>query len=151
MATRLRPASTQSSHESEVVRPLCFIKLTTPSNSSNFLPATGKLQYLSPPTGKNVRVDTGVVQGDEVSIFYDPMISKLIAWGPERSAALRTLTAALQNYHIVGLPTNIEFVLSAANHPKFVEGGVDTSFLVVRASSTACCPLGYSHSMTEIP
>lgn len=103
-------------------------------NDSNFLPATGTLHYLKPPQQTDrVRVDTGVIQGDEVSIFYDPMISKLITWGPTRSDALRTLSAALQDYHIVGVPNNIEFVHTVANHPKFAEGGVDTSFLEV------CC------------
>ncbi|KAI9995017.1 hypothetical protein PInf_011902 [Phytophthora infestans] len=76
---------------------------------NDFLPGSGKLQHLRlPRTSKDVRVDTGIIQGDEVSIFYDPMIAKLI---------------------IVGLPTNIEFVARTADHAAFRKGGVDTSFL----------------------
>jgi biotin carboxyl carrier protein len=74
-------------------------------------------------------VDTGVRQGDAVSIFYDPMISKLIAWGETRDDALRTMSAALRQYQVVGLPNNLEFLQATVRHPLFVAGGVDTSFL----------------------
>lgn len=76
-----------------------------------------------------MRVDTGVRQGDAVSIHYDPMISKLIAWGETREDALRTLSAALREYQVVGLPNNLEFLQATLRHPLFVRGGVDTSFL----------------------
>lgn len=99
---------------------------------SNFLPSTGTLRHLSPPEERNgIRVDTGVVAGDEVSIFYDPMISKLIAHGEDRPAALRRLTEALKEYEVVGLSNNIEFLRKCASHPDFVEGGVTTNFLNV--------------------
>lgn len=97
---------------------------------SNFLPATGTLRHLSAPAqSPSVRVDTGVRQGDAVSIHYDPMISKLIAWGETRGDALRTLSAALREYQVVGLPNNIEFLQATLRHPMFARGGVDTSFL----------------------
>lgn len=98
--------------------------------SSNFLPGSGTLQHVRlPALTDSVRVDTGVVQGDEVSIFYDPMIAKLIVHGEDRSTALDALIRALHEYQIVGLPTNIEFVSRTAAHPEFRRGGVDTSFL----------------------
>ncbi|RLN88804.1 hypothetical protein BBJ28_00019536, partial [Nothophytophthora sp. Chile5] len=78
---------------------------------------------------KDVRVDTGIVQGDDVSIFYDPMIAKLIVHGDNREAALDKMVQALHQYQIVGLPTNIEFVARTADHVAFRKGGVDTSFL----------------------
>ncbi|KAG7400658.1 hypothetical protein PHYBOEH_004927 [Phytophthora boehmeriae] len=97
---------------------------------NDFLPGSGKLQHLRlPPVSKDVRVDTGIVQGDEVSIFYDPMIAKLIVHGDNRQAALDKMVKALHEYQIVGLPTNIEFVSRTADHEAFREGGVDTSFL----------------------
>lgn len=97
---------------------------------SNFLPGSGKLQHVRlPPASDTVRVDTGIIEGDEVSIFYDPMIAKLIVHGKNRQEALDSLIKALHQYQIVGLPTNIEFVARTADHPEFRKGGVDTSFL----------------------
>ena len=97
---------------------------------ANFLPATGSLQHLSAPEHMpGVRVDTGVREGDEVSIFYDPMISKLIVHGADREQALRRMTQALAEYRIVGLPNNLAFLAKCIKHPEFVAGGVDTSFL----------------------
>ncbi|CAE7842961.1 mccA, partial [Symbiodinium sp. KB8] len=97
---------------------------------ANFLPATGKLQQLAPPTHlPGVRVDTGVRTGDEVSIFYDPMISKLIVHGSDRKQALLRMEAALAEYQIVGLPNNLSFLAKSVKHPEFAKGGVDTSFL----------------------
>ncbi|KAI9895622.1 hypothetical protein PsorP6_018712 [Peronosclerospora sorghi] len=97
---------------------------------NNFLPGSGKLQHLRLPRSlKDVRVDTGIVEGDEVTIFYDPMIAKLIVHGDNRQAALDKLITALHEYQIVGLPTNIEFVARIASHTAFREEGVDTNFL----------------------
>lgn len=97
---------------------------------SNFLPGSGTLRHIKlPQLSDSVRVDTGVVQGDEVSIFYDPMIAKLIVHGPDRDTALDSLIRALHDYQIVGLATNNEFVARTAAHPEFRRGGVDTSFL----------------------
>ncbi|KAG1690190.1 hypothetical protein DVH05_028264 [Phytophthora capsici] len=97
---------------------------------NDFLPGSGKLQHLRlPQTSKDVRVDTSIIEGDEVSIFYDPMIAKLIVHGDNRQAALDKMIKALHEYQIVGLPTNIEFVARTADHAAFRKGGVDTSFL----------------------
>ena len=70
---------------------------------ANFLPHTGHLAHLRPPTeSANVRVDTGVREGDDVSVYYDPMIAKLIVWENDRATALRRLDAALADYQIAG-------------------------------------------------
>lgn len=96
----------------------------------NFMPGAGPLLHLSPPVeNANVRVDTGVVQGDEVSVYYDPMIAKLIARGPNREIAIASLASALQNYHIAGLKTNIRFLSSILRHPGFMSGDVYTDFI----------------------
>ena len=97
---------------------------------NDFLPATGRLSLLKPPSESSyVRVDTGVVEGDEVSIYYDPMIAKLIVWGTNRAQALARLTEALSNYRIAGVTTNIGFLYNLATSQAFRDGDVDTGFI----------------------
>ncbi|XP_029471700.1 methylcrotonoyl-CoA carboxylase subunit alpha, mitochondrial isoform X2 [Rhinatrema bivittatum] len=97
---------------------------------SNFLPGAGPLQHLStPPADRWTRIETGVRQGDEVTVHYDPMIAKLVVWEEDRSAALRKLRYCLRQYNIVGLNTNVEFLLSLASHPEFESGNVHTNFI----------------------
>ena len=76
-----------------------------------------------------VRVDAGVAEGGEVTIHYDPMIAKVIATHETRALALARLTAALRAYPILGIRTNIPFLLSILEHPRFRAGEVDTGFL----------------------
>jgi 3-methylcrotonyl-CoA carboxylase alpha subunit len=95
----------------------------------DFLPATGTLKHLRAPEGPGIRVETGVREGDEVSVFYDPMISKLITYGEDRDDALDKMISALKRYEVAGMPTNIAFVEKCARHPSFREGGVTTGFL----------------------
>ena len=98
--------------------------------NNDFLPATGKLSLLQPPIeSRHVRVDTGVVQGDEVSVFYDPMIAKLIVWDENRDKALARLTKALTEYHIEGVVTNIEFLYNLASSAPFKAEQIDTRFI----------------------
>jgi len=125
---------------------------------AEFLPATGTLRHLRAPpvttiqdraqvvpgsatTPVTVRVDTGVRQGDSVSIFYDPMISKLIVHAGDRASALRALHTSLGKYQVVGLPNNIDFLQRVASHPDFVKGGVDTSFLTHHLNECIPTPL----------
>lgn len=98
--------------------------------NNEFLPATGKLSLLQPPIeSEYVRVDTGVVQGDDVSVFYDPMIAKLIVWDETREKALARLTKALTEYHIDGVVTNIEFLYKLASCAPFKAEQIDTGFI----------------------
>ena len=98
--------------------------------NNDFLPATGRLSLLQPPIeSQHVRVDTGVVQGDEVSVFYDPMIAKLIVWDENRDKALARLTKALTEYHVDGVVTNIEFLYNLANSAPFKAEQIDTGFI----------------------
>jgi 3-methylcrotonyl-CoA carboxylase alpha subunit len=97
---------------------------------NDFLPATGMLRYLSPPAeNRHVRVDTGVLQGDEVSVYYDPMIAKLVVWDENRKRALTRLSKALSEYRISGLKTNISFLYNLANHPAFMAAELNTAFI----------------------
>lgn len=96
----------------------------------DFLPATGRLKILQPPLETaNVRVDTGVVEGDDVSIYYDPMIAKLVVWDLDRDRALQRLTQALSEYRIAGLTTNIGFLYNLATSQAFINGDVDTGYI----------------------
>jgi 3-methylcrotonyl-CoA carboxylase alpha subunit len=98
--------------------------------ANDFLPVTGKLAFLqAPDESANVRVDTGVRQGDEVSVFYDPMIAKLIVWDENRDKALARLTKALKEYRISGMTTNLEFLYNLANSRPFKAAKLDTGFI----------------------
>ncbi len=95
-----------------------------------FLPAIGKISYLRlPESSKHVRIDTGVQQGDAISIHYDPMIAKLIVWDTDRHKAVRRLQQALSAYHIGGLVTNRSFLLNLAKFAPFNEPPTHTHFL----------------------
>ena len=95
-----------------------------------FLPSIGTLGHLrTPPENAHVRIDTGVREGDEVSIHYDPMIAKLIVWDTDRNGALRRLAAALAEFQVVGVTTNVEFLATLARHPAFAEADLDTGFI----------------------
>ena len=97
---------------------------------SDFMPATGRLDYLRPPTeSRHVRVDTGVIEGDLVSHYYDPMIAKLIVWDESRELAIRRLEQALADYRICGVKTNLGFLANLAGSPAFKEFAVDTGFI----------------------
>ncbi|KAK1896534.1 Methylcrotonoyl-CoA carboxylase subunit alpha mitochondrial [Dissostichus eleginoides] len=98
--------------------------------NNDFLPGAGPLLHLSTPAAdQHTRIETGVREGDEVSAHYDPMIAKLVVWGEDRSAALKKLRYCLRQYNIVGLNTNIDFLLSLSGHPEFEAGNVTTSFI----------------------
>ncbi|XP_056421271.1 methylcrotonoyl-CoA carboxylase subunit alpha, mitochondrial [Hyla sarda] len=98
--------------------------------NNNFMPGAGPLLHLStPPADISTRIETGVRQGDEVSVHYDPMIAKLVVWAKDRQAALAKLKFCLQQYNIVGLSTNIDFLLSLSGHPAFEAGDVHTNFI----------------------
>lgn len=95
-----------------------------------FFPSTGRLRRLSPPPeGPHVRLDTGVRQGDEVTIHYDPMIAKLIVWDSSRDMALRRMRDGLDRFQIAGVTSNIEFLSAVIAHPSFVAGDLDTGFI----------------------
>ncbi|XP_076254120.1 methylcrotonoyl-CoA carboxylase 1 isoform X1 [Rhynchophorus ferrugineus] len=95
-----------------------------------FLPGAGPLEYLRTPTpSDDVRIETGVRQGDEVSVFYDPMIAKLVVWGNDRLEALAKLNTKLLDYNVAGLETNVNFLLDLANHKEFQDGNVHTNFI----------------------
>lgn len=113
---------TQNGHSIE-----CRIVAEDPFN--DFLPVTGTIDAILPPGGPGVRVDSGVYNGSEVSIYYDPMIAKLIVWAPTRERAIERMIRALKEYRIWGIKTVIPFSLAVLNDPKFRAGHFDTTYV----------------------
>ncbi|MFJ6943483.1 acetyl-CoA carboxylase biotin carboxylase subunit [Streptomyces wuyuanensis] len=103
--------------------------------SRGFLPSGGTVLSLSEPQGDGVRTDSGLSEGTEVSSLYDPMLSKVIAYGPDRATALRRLRAALADNITLGVPTNAGFLRRLLDHPDVVAGDLDTGLVEREADS----------------
>ncbi len=98
--------------------------------ANDFLPSTGRLVRFRPPRAAvHCRVDSGVVEGDAVSVFYDPMIAKIIAWGEDRGTALNHLVRALEETEAAGLATNRDFLIALGRDTEFAAGRVDTGLI----------------------
>ncbi|MEX1235166.1 MAG: acetyl/propionyl/methylcrotonyl-CoA carboxylase subunit alpha [Roseovarius sp.] len=100
----------------------------------NFLPSIGRLTRYRPPEevaveGAIVRNDTGVYEGGEISMYYDPMIAKLCTWGPDRMAAIEGMRTALDSFEVEGIGHNLPFLSAVMDHPKFVSGDITTAFI----------------------
>jgi acetyl-CoA carboxylase biotin carboxylase subunit len=113
----------------------CRINAEDPYN--NFLPSTGQISHIWPPTGPGVRVDTGVYPCFEISPYYDALISKLIVWGETRAEAILRMRRALEEYKIVGVHTNIPFHQTLMDSHRFMAGQYDTRFVEERFSISA--------------
>ena len=96
---------------------------------NNFFPSTGTLKFINSPRGTGLREDTGVEQGDQITPYYDPMISKLIAWGTTRDECLGRMSLALKMCQIYGVRNNLPLCSWIIDHPKFREGDYHTHFL----------------------
>ncbi len=105
----------------------CRITAEDPDN--NFMPSSGKIIQLREPTGPGIRVESGIYEGAEVSLYYDPMIAKLIVWGENRAEAILRMRRALNEYRIAGIKTSIPFHLALMDTPRFQWGQFDTNFL----------------------
>ena len=96
----------------------------------NFLPSTGRLvKYREPEAGPDVRVDTGVYEGGEISMFYDPMIAKLCSYGKTRIEAIERMRRALDEFYVRGVSHNVPFLAALMAHPRFREGRLTTNFI----------------------
>ena len=94
-----------------------------------FLPSIGRLVRYREPSGEGIRVDSGIVEGGEVSMYYDPMIAKLCAKGPDRATATARLARALDGYLVRGVGHNIPFLSAVLANPRFAEGRLSTNFI----------------------
>jgi acetyl-CoA carboxylase biotin carboxylase subunit len=95
----------------------------------NFMPSVGTLDVYRPPSGENIRVDDGFVEGMKVPIQYDPMLSKLITYGKTRSEAIQLMIEAISNYEVEGVSTTLPFGLFVFQHEAFRSGNFDTHFV----------------------
>ncbi len=100
----------------------------------NFLPSIGRLTRYRPPAEEAtqdhvVRNDTGVFEGGEISMYYDPMIAKLCSWGPDRASAIETMRQALDGFQVEGIGHNLPFLSAVMDHPRFVSGEITTAFI----------------------
>jgi acetyl-CoA carboxylase biotin carboxylase subunit len=105
----------------------CRLYAEDPENG--FMPSLGPILLLNEPTGPGVRIDSGVRQGDEVSMYYDPMIAKLSLHGGTRAAAIDRALNALKNYAVLGVTTNVEYLIAILQEQAFIDGDIDTGFL----------------------
>jgi 3-methylcrotonyl-CoA carboxylase alpha subunit len=106
------------------------LRLYAEDPQQGFLPGSGRLERLRLPTpNEHVRIDAGVIEGDTVTIFYDPMIAKLIVWDRTRDAALQRMREALAQCDVVGPKSNIDFLERLVRHPAVIEGRIDTGYL----------------------
>ncbi|HLX22671.1 MAG TPA: acetyl-CoA carboxylase biotin carboxylase subunit [Usitatibacter sp.] len=107
------------------------VRLCAENPANNFLPETGRIGVLRAPheIDEVVRLDTGVREGDEVSVFYDPMIAKLVAWGSDRAEAARRMHESLAATEILGVKTNLAFLERVVAHPAYLAGDTDTAFI----------------------
>ncbi len=105
----------------------CRVYAEDPEN--NFLPFPGKITYLSEPSGPGIRLDSGVYQGWQVPYDYDPLLAKLVAWAPDRDAAISRLKRALTEYKVGGIRTNLAFFTDVLNDEAMQRGQLSTAFL----------------------
>jgi len=105
----------------------CRLYAEDPANG--FIPSLGEILLMNEPGGPGVRIDSGIRQGDEVSMYYDPMIAKLSLHGEDRDAAIDRAVTALKDYAILGVTTNVEYLIAILQDPAFAEGRLHTGFL----------------------
>ncbi|MBU8869246.1 MAG: acetyl-CoA carboxylase biotin carboxylase subunit [Gemmatimonadales bacterium] len=106
----------------------CRVYAEDPENG--FMPSLGPILLLNEPSGPGVRIDSGVRQGDEVSMYYDPMIAKLSLHGQDRAAAIDRAVTALKDYAVLGVTTNVEYLIAILQEQAFLDGDLHTGFLV---------------------
>ncbi len=117
----------------------CRIYAEDPAH--DFIPSIGQLHFLKEPTGQGIRIDSGVCSTSNISMYYDPMIAKLIAWGETRAEALGRLQQALAHYYIGGVKTNIPFLASIIQTADFQNAQLNTNFLSEHTLDLPCFDL----------
>jgi acetyl-CoA carboxylase biotin carboxylase subunit len=104
-------------------------RICAEDSDNNFMPSTGKIVYMNKYLGNGMREDTGIEQGDEISVYYDPMISKLVSHADERESAIAKMKRALREYKLIGIKTNIPFLLSLLETEEFINGNYHTQYI----------------------
>jgi 3-methylcrotonyl-CoA carboxylase alpha subunit len=125
------------------------VRICAEDPANDFLPETGTMALFAAPENNpdgSVRLDTGVVSGDTISVYYDPMIAKLITYGVDRAEAARLMQGALAQTEVVGIKTNLGFLQTLVQHPAFLSGHTDTNF-IARYRETLMKPVAMSDLM----
>jgi acetyl-CoA carboxylase biotin carboxylase subunit len=104
-------------------------RITSEDASNNFLPSTGRINYLHLPSGPGVRWDGGIESGSEVSLYYDPMLAKLIVWGADRDQAVTRMRRALVDLIVQGVETSRDFHIRMMDDDEFRRGAIDIQWL----------------------
>ena len=112
-------------------------RITSEDPANGFLPSTGRIEYLRAPAGPGVRWDSGVETGDEVTLYYDSLLAKLIVWAPDRAQAITRMSQALDELVVVGVATNQAFHRRLMADAEFTKGEIDIQFLERRADLLA--------------
>jgi acetyl-CoA carboxylase biotin carboxylase subunit len=112
-------------------------RITSEDPGNGFLPSTGRIEFLRIPGGPGVRWDGGVEPGDEVTLFYDSLLAKLIVWAPDRPTAIERMRRALDELSIVGVATNQGFHRRLFADPAFRDADIDIQFLERRPDLAA--------------
>lgn len=105
------------------------VRICAEDTKRGFVPSIGLITRYAAPRGRQVRVDSGVDAGSMVSVYYDPMLAKVITWGEDREEARKRMVQALNGYHIEGIFTNIDFANQVLTHPVFIKGDIATDFI----------------------
>jgi len=105
------------------------VRIYAENPDADFLPTTGTIKYLGETKLSNVRLDTGYMEGNDVSIQFDPMIAKLIVWDEDRSRAIAKMQEALNDYPFLGMINNVDYLKRVLGHKKFISGDTLTSFV----------------------
>lgn len=100
----------------------------------NFSPSPGIIKHILPPDGPGIREDSGVTSGSEISLYYDPMISKLISWASDRKTAIKRMIRALSEYELQGIHSTIPFLINVLQHKRFIKGDFTTNFISEESS-----------------
>jgi len=110
----------------------CRIYAENPGN--NFAPSPGFIHHIASPSGPGIREDSGVTTGNEISLYYDPLISKLISWAPTRYEAIQRMIRALGEYELQGIHSTIPFLMKVLKHERFINGNFTTNFIAEEKS-----------------
>ncbi|MET0343128.1 MAG: biotin carboxylase N-terminal domain-containing protein [Polyangiales bacterium] len=113
------------------------VRLYAEDPARDYMPQVGRLAHFVLPEGQDLRVDAGVRQGDRLSVHYDSLLAKVIAWGDDRERALRRLARALEQVEVAGVITNLGLLAALARHPALLAGEVHTGFLVQHEGTLA--------------
>ena len=125
MGRRLRLRQSDLSLKGAAIE--CRVCAEDPYN--DFLPSVGKISTVYEPSGPGVRIDSAVYDGYEVSLYYDPLVAKLIVWGETRAQAIQRMRRALSEFKLLGIRTNIPFHLRMMESPSFIAGRFDNAFV----------------------